>query len=221
MIFAKTFCKPGSYVEVAPIGLQAMLTYNAKGLLSSVSLLEIDGNGNHDFTKTLDNKLLRTIYNIVPTRINLKDGTTYVQGTFFIQKLPIKSNGHIATCANDEYIDWMQRGERFEFYAGNVISLAASFKGALTIRNWLSGNGFKTLPGIVVPVEMKQETLDMLFSSFTSPFDSNFLAGFYIFEGIEECRFELSDLYYSQATKFKLGMDSNGFMWLFLFLCKD
>ena len=210
MMFAKTFCKPGSYVEVAPIGLQAMLVYNANGLLHSVKVLQ-PTESSQDYTQEIDSEVLRKIYSIVPTKINLKDGTTYVEGTFFTPKLPNKSTGNIAYCANDEYIDMMRRGEHFDFYAGNVVSLAASFKGPLTIRNWLSGNGFRSLPGIVVPVEMKQETLDMLFNSFSCPFDSNFLASFFVFEGIQEARLVLSNLYYAKVEEFQLIVDSDGY----------
>lgn len=210
MMFAKTFCKPGSYVEVAPIGLQAMLEYNASGLLHSVKILQPNEVG-YGFIQEVDNETLRKIYSLVPTKINLKGGTTYIEGTFFTPHLPDHSTGNIAYCANDEYISMIREGMYFDFYAGNVISLAASFKGALTVRNWLSGNGFKSLPGIVVPIEMKQETLDMLFSSFSCPFDSNFLAGFYIFEGVDQARFTLTDLCYNKVTEFSMKVDSDGY----------
>ena len=210
MMFAKTFCRPGSYVEVVPIGLQAMLTYNANGLLHKVKVLQPDENG-HGFHQEVDNETLRRIWDLVPAKINLNGGTTYIEGTFFTPHLPDKSTGNIAYCANDEYISMIREGDHFDFYAGNVRSLAASFKGALTIRNWLSGNGFKNLPGIVVPVEMKQETLDMLFNSFSCPFDSKFLAGFYIFEGIEEARFKLTDLYYNKVEEFEISVQEDGY----------
>lgn len=210
MMFAKTFCKPGSYVEVAPIGLQAMLQYNQNGLLQRVCLLEPDTLG-IGFHKEVSKEALRKIYNIVPTSINLKDGTTYVEGTFFSKSLPLSSGGDIAHCANDELIKRLEAGEEFEFYAGNVRSLAASFKGALTIRNWLSSHGFRILPGIVVPVEMKQETLDMLFSRFTAPFNPKFIALFYIFEGTNEARLVTSDLYYNKVEKCQMSIDRDGF----------
>ena len=210
MMFAKTFCKPGSYVEVAPIGLQAMLQYNQNGLLQRVCVLEPDMLG-IGFHKEVSKEVLRKIYNIVPTNINLKDGTTYIEGTFFCKSLPRSSSGNIAYCTNDEMLKRMEDGDEFEFYAGNVRSLAASFKGALTIRNWLSSHGFQVLPGVVVPVEMKQETLDMLFSRFTAPFNPKFIAAFYIFEGTNEARVVTSDLYYNKVEKCEMTVDRDGF----------
>ena len=211
MMFAKTFCKPGSYVEVVPIGLQAMLIYNANGLLQSVKVLQPDNNG-HGFHQEVDAATLRKIYEIVPTRINLKGGTTYVEGVFHTGTLPKDSQGNIAYCANDEYVKKINDGDYFEFYAGNVRSLAAMFRGSLTIRNWLSGNGFKILPGIIVPVEMKQETIDMLVNTGAYSFDSDFIAGFYIFEGTAQARFSLSNLHYYHTSSFKRGIDQNGYV---------
>ena len=211
MMFAKTFCKPGSYVEVAPIGLQAMLQYNRNGLLQKVCLLEPSGEGRVGFNKEVDHEILNHIYSIVPTSINLKDGTTWVEGVFFTKILPNDSSGNIAYCATDEYLNMMRRGEQFEFFAGNVRSLAASFKGALTIRNWLMSNRFKILPGIVVPVEMKQETLNMMFSALHGDFNSHFIAAFFIFEGMNETRYVLSDLYYTRVIKCTLKLTSDGY----------
>lgn len=212
MKFAKTFCKPGSYVEVAPIGLQARLQYNKNGLLQKVEFAEPDSEGRVDFTQEAESHLLKLIYRIVPTNISLKDGTTWIEGVFFTKTLPKGCNGNIAYAATGEYIAKMIDGEEFDFYAGNVRSLAASFKGALTVRNWLMSNGFKVLPGIVVPVEMKQETLDMLFSAFTAPFNPKFIAAFYIFEGINEARFVPSGLYYGDVTKCEMTLDADGYV---------
>lgn len=210
-MFAKTFCEPGSYIEVAPIGLQAMLEYNRNGLLQKVKLLEPTELG-VGFVKEVKNDVLGEIYKIVPTTINLKDGTTWVEGTFFTKTLPQKHHGKIAWDCEEDFLDMLRRGEDFQFYAGNVRSLAASFKGALTIRNWLMSNGFKVLPGIVVPVEMKQETLDMLFRTSNAGFNPNFVAAFYIFGGINEARFKTSELYYNKVEKCDMELSPDGFV---------
>ncbi len=211
MMFAKTFCKSGSYVEVAPIGLQALLQYNRNGLLQKVMLLEPDGD-KMLFSRALGSDALNRIYQLVPTTINLKDGTTWVEGTFFTQALPVKSYGNIAYCANDEFLEMLLNGTPFTFYAATVKSLAASFKGPLTIRNWLMGNGFKVLPGIVVPLEMKQETLDMMFSTFNASFNPKFIASFYIFHGIDEVDYKLANLYYSKVVNCEMKLTSDGYV---------
>lgn len=211
MMFAKTFCKPGSYVEVAPIGLQAMLEYNKNGLLQKVKLLEPVDNG-VSFCKEVDSEILNAIYSIVPTSIKLKDGTTWVEGTFFTKNLPAASHGKIAWCAQDEYIAMLRRGVQFEFYAGNVRSLAASFKGALTVRNWLMSSGFKVLPGIVIPVEMKQDALNMLFTTAHLDFYPEFIAAFYVFEGTSEAKFKVTELYYNNVEKCDMILASDGYI---------
>lgn len=178
MLFAKTVCKPSSYVEVIPCGLQLRLQYNKNGIIEK-ACVGVDDNDE----SALDIKAFKQLHSFVPTTIPLSGGTTWVYGVLYTDSIPY-TPGNISTDLNDAYIEMILNGVQFKFYAGHVHSLASSFNGSLAIRNWLALAKFNVLPGIVVPIDMSEQTLKMMMDTNNFNFNYPYISGYFVYEGL-------------------------------------
>ena len=215
MMFAKTICTPGSYVEVIPQGLLAELQYNSDGLLEKI-ILELQDNplAKSDIpAKEADPESFRALAAFVPNTIPLKGGTTWVYGVFYTDNIPT-TPGSLPYNMIDDYLKLAVNGEQFRFYGGLAQSGAASFKGSLSIRNWLGLAKFTVLPGIVVPIDMTEDTMNMMMTTGNYSFMYPYIAGYITFNsdshsieysGLRQCTVEnvttfLDDFGYYKAT---------------------
>lgn len=215
MKFAKTFCKPASTVCAVPAGLPVKLQYNEHGLIQKFTI---------GFDLTLDpvyedsdvgefnyNELFLKVKGFVPATIMTTGGTTWVYGVLYSDRIPC-DEGILPQALFNSYIKDIIAGGRYEFYAGYVHSLAASFNGPLVIRNFLAANRFNMLPQVVVPVNMSDETLQMLMKPGAYPFKSAFMAGFFIFEDLK-CRYSSVKLLQIDVTNdIEPFVDSDGYL---------
>ena len=175
MIYAKTVCKkPGSYVAIVPAGLKVSLQYNQNGLLQSIEVHKDNG-------IVVDREHFASMSKFVPNKIALTGGTTWIEGVFYFSDIPTTS-GLLMECCIDDYLErFLKEDCMCAFYAGTVTSLAASFAGAQTIRNWLGMNKFNVLPGTVVPTDLTEATLEMLMQTGAYSFKYPYILGFYVF----------------------------------------
>lgn len=208
MMFAKTFCKPGAYMCVVPLGLRATLQYNSKGVLEKVIQgYEDDG---EPLSKELFNQLVHSA--TVPVSIHLKGGTTWVQGVFYTNK-EFNSPGNLPECIENEIISDMQNCiSSYTFYAGNITSLAASFQSIRTITNWLSMSSFNVLVGHILPANITDKVLNsILTNKLYFPFKYPLISGVMIWEGNH---FHYVDCNLSQFTANKVvkEVDENGYI---------
>lgn len=191
MMFAKTVCnKPGSYVQVVPLGLLATLQYNKDGLLEKVFV------GLNSKDEEVSPAALKSIRNYVPGKISVTGGTTWVEGVFYTDNFST-APGILPECCYSDYLKRMEEGsEEFTFYAGHVDSLAVVLSGVLATRNWLSICKFNLLPGTVVPVDFNEQTIEMMISHGTYSFKYPYISGFmnyssdtyeYVGLGLRQC----------------------------------
>ena len=206
MMFAKTFCQPGSYIEVVPVGLLATLRYNKNGLLEKI----IVGIDPEDESTLLEKDQFTQFAKVVPATIPLSGGTTWISGVFYSENIPT-SSGHIPDCLYDDYISDAFNGTEFTFYAGHVKSLAASFAGSLAVRNWLSVAKFTVLPGIVVPVDFTEDTLDMMMKSGAYKFTYPYIAAYMIFDATSY-KYAYTDLYQDTVKRVETSISSGGYV---------
>lgn len=215
MRFSKTFCRPSSTVVVVPCGLPVKLQYNEYGLLQKLSIgftLDLDPNYeelNPEEYKYME--LFSRVKKLVPQSIRTTGGTTWVYGVLYTDRIPT-DEGLIPAALYESYIDDIIKGSSYTFYAGYVYSLAASFRGPLVIRNFLSSSKFDLLPQIVVPLTMSDDTLEMLTRPGSYPFRNSFIGGFFIFEDLN-CRYSATNLLQLRVTNdIVLYVDADGYM---------
>lgn len=179
-MFAKTFCKPGSYLTIVPVGLRTTLQYNANGVLEKIF------NGYSSDKTNVSSKLLDTIRKskLVPLNIPIKGGTTWVEGVFYTSKV-FDTPGILPMCIESKIItDMKYNVDDYSFYAGNVDSLAASFRGVLTIRNWIKMARFNALPMFMIPDKLTNEAFVKMVNNDRYPFKFPLISGYMIFEGL-------------------------------------
>lgn len=208
MNFAKTFCKPGAYVEVAPAGLLVTLQYNQHGLLEKVW----DGFDGVAESREFGKDEMNACRPFVPGTIPLHGGTTFIKGVLYCKDIPYTLEGDLPDCYKEHYLKKLLAGNYFKFVAGCVESYAARFKGALTMRNWFGIAGFTPMLGIVVPVRFTDDTLSHLLSASNSDINYPYLSGFFVFED-NDCRWQPSNLKQCLVTKTQQWLDKNGYMY--------
>lgn len=215
MRFSKTFCKPAATVSIVPVGLPVKLEYNENGLLKKFTIgfsIYLDPSYNDpDAGEYNYNELFERIKRFVPKSISTTGGTTWVYGVFYSDNIPC-DEGILPQALYKSYIKDIISGGSYKFYAGYVHSLAASFKGPLVIRNFLSLSKFETLPQVIVPVNMSNETLQMAMNPGTYPFKHSYIAGFLIFEDTN-CRYSATNLLQINVAKdIDPFVDSDGYL---------
>lgn len=206
-MFAKTVCKPGAYLCVVPIGLRTTLQYNAKGVLEKI----LRGYG--DEAVNISDQLFDVVKSnrLVPLSIPTKGGTTWISGVFYTAK-EFFDEGILPECIETSIIaDISRNPNEYEFYAGNVDSLAASFKAILTARNWLSMSKFKTLPGYIIPANLTQKAFEKLVNTDRFPFKFPLISGYMIWEGSEH-RYHPINLTQFTVSKVVKSLDENGYI---------
>jgi len=207
-MFAKTFCKPGAFLCVVPVGLRTTLQYNAKGLLEKVFV----GYGDTKVNVSADLlEVLKANKAIVPLTIPTKGGTTWVEGVLYTDK-EFFDEGTLPMCVEPSIIEDMKAdASNYRFYAGHVDSLAASFRSMLAIRNWLSMSNFTMLPGWLIPSQITTESFVKLVDTPKYPFKFPLISGYMIYEG-PEFRYHPLNLTQIVATKVSKHNDINGYI---------
>lgn len=206
-MFAKTVCKPGSHIFVVPVGLRTTLQYNSNGVLEKVFC------GYDQDKKNISDCLLSTIKksNQVPTVVPIQGGTTWVQGVFYTDKL-FKCCGILPYCVEPLMIkDMKDNITDYSFYAGRVDSLAASFKGVVTARNWLSMSAFRLLPSYVIPAGMTDTAFAKMVDNGRYPFKFPLISGYMIFEN-GDYRYHPVDLNQSHVKATEDTISKDGYM---------
>lgn len=204
MLFAKTFCNPGSYVEIAPAGLLATLQYNSHGLIEKIYY-------GFDTETTFDIQLFNAAKSFIPRAIPLTGGTTYVKGVFYNGSVPLACEGTVPECYEDTYCDMILSGDRFEFCAGLVESKASNFQGALVIRNWLSLAGFTPVAGLIAPAHFNDLTLQNMIKANCKQLAYPYIAGFFVFDNLS-VKYIPAGLKQIVVKRVQDEMDTNGYL---------
>lgn len=206
-MFAKTFCKPGSYLTIVPVGLRATLQYNANGVLEKIF------KGYSEDKSNVTSELLDVVKKskLVPLTVPVKGGTSWVEGVFYTSKL-FEASGILPMCVeSDIQLDMQSNPENYMFYAGNVDSLAASFKAVLTIRNWLKMSKFNVLPMYMIPDKLTNEAFIKMVNNDRYPFNFPLISGYMIFEGTDY-RYQPLNLIQKIVADVARFTDSSGYI---------
>jgi hypothetical protein len=171
----------GDFLTVVPVGIPIRLQYNENGNLHKVFL------GFEDRNTEITSDVLEIIIhnNIVPLKIGILNGTTWVKGVLYTSEL-CNNPGLLPDCVQNELLTKFKLNpSKFSFHAGDADSLATPFHGVVAIRQWLSMSGFKVLPGYLVPTGFDRQGFIDLIDTPQYPFQFPLIASYIISSNAE------------------------------------
>lgn len=205
-------CKPGSYVEIVPVGLLCTLQYNANGILQKI-ICGFDP-VNHTDADELDSKLTLKLKSmkLIPQRIPFNQGTTWVKGVFYTRKL-FKSEGLLPDCVKEDILsDLDQNGEDYTFYAGDLWNDSYNFVGGAVIATRLSTFGFNPLPGYQVFDNVDVLPIEDTMRQKKSPFIFPYISGIFIHENCMQARYAPAGLEQFTVLKVNEYIEEHGYL---------
>lgn len=152
-MYVKNFLHAGDLVSAVPVGLEVTLQYDDEGRLHKVL------QGYEESGKDISVDVLPAIrkHNLVPLNISIKNGTSFVKGVFVISSY-LWGSGSLPDAFAPTLIQAIvDSAEDIKFYAGNIFSYAASFRGGTPIRQWLQMAGFEVLPAMLISASTTEE----------------------------------------------------------------
>lgn len=167
----RNLLKPGDYFIPVPAGLPLKLEYSDKGVLKSIFLnVKFDNESEVvGSTKKLPAEMKEQFikYKLVPSKISIVGGTTYVFGVVVAPVDP-KVNGKFSECMFTSILSALEskKAADLKFYCYHAVSYATRFIGAYATLRWLDMSGFRTLQGQLMSVSL--------------PADENFLRQMWI-----------------------------------------
>ena len=131
-MYVKNLLRPGDFFEPLPIGIPVTLVYNET--LDKI-MLNYQKSDYVDITDKLVHQLRGTI---VPAKVGITSGTTWVRGVLYTSNLYQYETGELPNCCIDNLINQLlENTSDFTFYAGSVESIGHTFSGAAPSRQWL------------------------------------------------------------------------------------
>lgn len=180
-MYVRNVLKPSDFVTFVPVGISATLQYNDRGIIEKVYR---GGRENKvDITSDILPCVQGSAKKPFPFKISLKGGTTWVSGVIYTTQTFI-THGELPDCIHDDMVrSYQDDPDKFNFFAGNVSSMAASFRGATHVRKWLSMSGFDVLPGSLVPRTVNSDSFLEIVNRSGFQFNPCHIAAYMIFRG--------------------------------------
>ena len=198
--------RAGDFAMPVPVGLPVTLQYSDKGILEKVY------SGYYDMQEC-SNDILQTFHSsdIVPITVPIRGGTTWVKGILYTDS-SFSDVGQLPDCVSKSLIDdFLEDSNHFVFYAGNVDSRAAVFKGASPIVNWLYMAGYKVLPSFIVPANSSDDIILNMLNHMHVPFSLKLISGFMIYRN-QDFLYESLDFKQTIVTRCTKYLDEFGFI---------
>lgn len=209
-MFIKNLLKPGDYLMPVPAGISITIEYDYEGRICKCY------KGWQNDKELLDNDFVKVLRgaDIVPNKIAVVGGKTDIAGVLYTGKYTLSNSGDLPSCISSDLINvFISDPNSFSFFAGNIDSMATTFRGSNPIVNWLSMNGFKPLPAIIVPANLSKSAMQKLLvdKRFTDLYNSTIIANYMIYRGGELLTAEtgLNQFVVSRVNKF---IDDNGYI---------
>lgn len=154
----RNLLKPGDYVIPIPAGLPIELEYGPSGVLQSVKRNDTCKNREAIGHKVLSQEFKASIVSekLVPNKIPVKDGTTFVWCIVVPTSIQDPPSGALLESFGDSIIKDIEshKTSNYKCYAYYAQSFAILLRGAHPILQWLSMVKFNTLKGYVLTVSM-------------------------------------------------------------------
>ena len=157
--------KPGDYVIPEPFGIKMMLRYDSRGVIDHIEV-------GSDYANMVDMSntyfsIMREHISDIPSKIAIKDGSTFVYGTLYTDTIPYLFDSNFGGLVPDIYIhEYMHNTNiHYTFYASYVKSNAISFTSPIVTRNWLAMSRFKTTPSFIAPANPSEQFYNYIVNS--------------------------------------------------------
>lgn len=153
--------KQGDYVMLMPMGIHITVQYNISGNMEKI-YVGFDSN-RIDHTDKLLPILLK--HRIIPTNIQLRTGTSWVEGVLYSGNIPRKSGAIPAVSESDMLEKFISAPTNYNFFASAIKSTSTEFLSINSIRQFLTLNKFKILPGWNITIKVMDNMLESWLSS--------------------------------------------------------
>ena len=205
-MYVKNLLRPGDFFEPLPIGIPVTLVYNET--LDKI-MLNYQKSDYVDITDKLVHQLRGTI---VPAKVGITSGTTWVRGVLYTSKLYQYETGELPNCCIDNLINQLlENASDFTFYAGSVESIGHTFSGAAPSRQWLQLSGFKLLQGFLLSSQVSRQDLQKLLLDNSYNFDINLIWGYIVYrKGKPEYLY--THIHQHICTYVEKRLDENGYL---------
>ena len=168
-MYVKNFLTPGQFVEMMPIGMPIVMKYDVRGVLKGVYSASVDTNPDSEEALSIYKNLLES--SICKNTISVKNTDTSIYGVIvakdkFMFDVSGDSQELISKYIIDEILHHPETiNDRFSIYCGYAKSTSPLFTGVANMRRWLDMQGFKVLPGLIVPSDLSDKVLDTLYQA--------------------------------------------------------
>ncbi|MCM1226172.1 MAG: hypothetical protein NC320_01945 [Clostridium sp.] len=210
----RNLLKPGDFALLIPNGIQLTLQYNVSGNLEKVYTGFLSDRT--DKTGELIEVLINN--NVLPCKIHITKGTSWIRGVFYTDK-QFSSSGVLPKAVECEMIkEFTKNPALFKFYAATIESTALSFRGSTPVRQCLSMAKFDILPGWLVPYNISEKTVKDWISTpqyIFSPIVTDYIVFhddvvYVLSTGLKQCKIESVENYvdYNGYLKSKINVMS-------------
>lgn len=143
----------GDVIVPIPVGIRLTIEYNEKGLLNIVySGLNDEKVLSQSFSDAMRAEMLK--HSIVPGTIQIKNGTTYVDGVLYRENPKYPGGGKLSDIYTEQEVKaFLEDSSQFKFLALSVKSLAAYFSGSMDVTRWLTFEHFECLSKYIIPTQ--------------------------------------------------------------------
>lgn len=209
-MITKFTCKPGSSIEIVPLGLLCTLQYNSTGILQKIvyGFNPLDHNDEDIMPSDLTIELKK--HNVVPQRISFTKGTTWVKGVFYTKKL-FKDEGILPECIKSSMISDLRLNIKdYTFYAGDIKNDSVRITGQTLVSTRLNTLGFNVLPSYLVYDNVDNLPIAQIMRSKKSIFQYPFISGMFICESASDFRYVPANLKQAIVSTTSNYIDSSG-----------
>lgn len=208
-MFVKNFLKPGDYLMPVPVGLPMTLQYNDKGVIEKTYI------GWQDSKQQANNEFYSCFRqsDVCPMTISVKGGTTWISGVLY-SKNTLFDSGKLPECIFESLQKlFIKDPSNFNFYAGNIESLATVFRGANPIVNWLDMSKFNVLPGWIIPSGLTKAAFYKMLDTdrFNSKFTYGLVSNYIVYRG-SSVIYENTGIRQFVVSKVSKFIDSYGYI---------
>lgn len=205
-MYVKNLLRPGDFFEPLPIGIPITLIYNEELDKVMVNFQK------SDYIDITDKVIHLIKSSIVPAKIGITTGTTWVKGVLYTSEFFKYETGALPKCCINNLVEsFIKNPNNFKFYAGSVESIGHTFSGAAPTRQWLQLSKFNLLQGFLLSSQACREDLQKLLISNSYNFDIDLIWGYIVYRNGKP-EYLYTHIHQHVCTGVYKKLDENGYL---------